>query len=389
MVAAPAAVRAIRKKDPHGTLLAGHDLSALRYLFLVGERLDPQTYRWATDLLGVPVIDHWWQTETGWPMVANPAGIEVLPMKPGSPTRPLPGWDVRILTADGTPAPAGQDGAIVIKLPMPPGALLTLWNDDERFVRSYLSAFPGYYLTGDGGHIDADGYLYVLGRTDDVINVAGNQLSPGDMEDVLSAHPDVAECAVFGVADTMKGQIPRGLVVLHSDVPTDEASQARLCADLVQMVREQIGAVTGIRQVDVVAALPRTRSGKILRKIMAASPTAATRWFRPPSRTPRCWTRSARCCTRNRPSPCPVPTGGRPWGDRYTRRIRHSAATTGALGHAQRQTATPTGKPSRAIPVRALIDRRAGRPYSGRCLAANNAAWVRCCSPSLASMLET
>ena len=201
MLAAPAAVRAIRKKDPHGSFPARYDLSALRYLFLVGERLDPETYRWATDLLGVPVIDHWWQTETGWPVVANPAGIELLPMKPGSPTRPLPGWDVRILTEDGTPAPVGEDGAIVMKLPMPPGALLTLWNDDERFVRSYLSTFPGFYLTGDGGHLDGDGYLYVMGRTDDVINVAGNQLSPGAMEDVLAAHPDVADCAVFGVAD--------------------------------------------------------------------------------------------------------------------------------------------------------------------------------------------
>ena len=266
MLAAPAAIRAIRKKDPHGSFPARYDLSALRYLFLVGERLDPETYRWATDLLGVPVIDHWWQTETGWPVVANPAGIELLPVKPGSPGRPLPGWDVRILTEDGAPAPVGEDGAIVLKLPMPPGALLTLWNDDERFVRSYLSTFPGFYLTGDGGHLDGDGYLYVTGRTDDVINVAGNQLSPGGMEDVLAAHPDVADCAVFGVADAMKGQVPRGLVVLHSGVPTDGAYRARLCAELVQLVRDQIGAVTGIRQVDVVAALPRTRSGKILRK---------------------------------------------------------------------------------------------------------------------------
>jgi len=270
MLAAPAAVRAIRKKDPHGTLLARYDLSALRYLFLVGERLDPQTYRWAADLLGVPVIDHWWQTETGWPVVANPAGIEVLPVKPGSPGRLLPGWDVRILTEDGAPAPVGEDGAIVMKLPMPPGALLTLWNDDERFVRSYLSTFPGFYLTGDGGHFDGDGYLYVMGRTDHVINVAGNQLSPGGMEDVLAAHPDVADCAVFGVADAMKGQVPRGLVVLHSGVPMDDSYRARLCAELVQMVRDQIGAGTGIRQVDVVAALPSTRSGKILRKVLSS-----------------------------------------------------------------------------------------------------------------------
>ena len=270
MLAAPAAVRAIRKKDLHGSFPARYDLSALRYLFLVGERLDPQTYRWATELLGVPVIDHWWQTETGWPVVANPAGIEVLPVKPGSPGRPLPGWDVRILTEDGAPAPVGEDGAIVLKLPMPPGSLLTLWNDDERFVRSYLSMFPGFYLTGDGGHLDGDGYLYVMGRTDDVINVAGTQLSPGGMEDVLAAHPDVTDCAVFGVADAMKGQVPRGLVVLHSGVPTDGAYRARLCAELVQLVRDQIGAVTGIRQVDVVAALPRTRSGKTLRKVLSS-----------------------------------------------------------------------------------------------------------------------
>jgi propionyl-CoA synthetase len=194
----------------------------------------------------------------------------LLPMKAGSPTRPLPGWDVRILTEDGTPTAVGEDGAIVIKLPMPPGALLTLWNDDARFLRSYLSEFDGYYLTGDGGHLDGDGYLYVMGRTDDVINVAGNQFSPGGMEDVLAAHPDVADCAVFGVADAMKGQIPRGLVVLHSDVPTDTAYRSRLCAELVQLVRDQIGAVTGIRQVDVVAALPKTRSGKILRTTMSS-----------------------------------------------------------------------------------------------------------------------
>jgi len=191
-------------------------------------------------------------------------------MKPGSPSRPLPGWDVRVLAPDGTSAPAGQDGAIVIKLPLPPGALPRLWNDDARFLRSYLAAFPGYYLTGDGGHLDADGYLYVMGRTDDVINVAGNRLSTGAMEEILASHPDVAECAVFGVADAINGQIPRGLVVLRSDVPADEVSQARLCAELVQLVRDQIGAVTGIRQVDIVAALPRTRSGKILRMIMSS-----------------------------------------------------------------------------------------------------------------------
>jgi len=211
------------------------------------------------------VIDHWWQTETGWPIVANPAGIELLPIKPGSPTRPLPGWDVRVLGIDGTPVEAGTDGAIVVRLPMPPGSLTTLWNDDERFVQSYTSAFDGYYLTGDGGRIDPDGYVFVMGRTDDVINVAGHRLSTGSMEEVLAAHPDVAECAVIGVADPMKGQIPRGLVVLKAGVDRD---QAELAAELMQMVRELIGAIASLKDVAVVAALPKTRSGKILRKTM-------------------------------------------------------------------------------------------------------------------------
>ncbi|MEO5831768.1 MAG: propionyl-CoA synthetase [Nakamurella sp.] len=268
MFTAPTAIRAIKKVDPQGELLGGHDLSALKYLFLAGERLDPETYQWATALLGVPVIDHWWQTESGWPIVANPTGIELLPLKPGSPTRPLPGWDVQVLQTDGTPAPAGEDGAIVIKLPMPPGSLPTLWNDDQRFVDSYMSAFPGYYLTGDGGRIDEDGYVFVMGRTDDVVNVAGHRLSTGSMEEVLAGHPDVAECAVIGVADPLKGQVPRGFVVLKSGVVHDEMSQKRLCLELVQMVRDQIGPVASLREVDVVAALPKTRSGKILRKTM-------------------------------------------------------------------------------------------------------------------------
>ncbi|MEP6980882.1 MAG: propionyl-CoA synthetase [Nakamurella sp.] len=268
MFTAPTAIRAIKKVDPQGEMLGGHDLSALKYLFLAGERLDPETYQWATALLGVPVIDHWWQTESGWPIVANPTGIELLPLKPGSPTRPLPGWDVQVLQTDGTPAPAGEDGAIVIKLPMPPGSLPTLWNDDQRFVDSYMSAFPGYYLTGDGGRIDEDGYVFVMGRTDDVLNVAGHRLSTGSMEEVLAGHPDVAECAVIGVADPLKGQVPRGFVVLKSGVVHDEMSQKRLCLELVQMVRDQIGPVASLREVDVVAALPKTRSGKILRKTM-------------------------------------------------------------------------------------------------------------------------
>ncbi len=262
---APTAFRAIKKEDPRGEYAATYDLSSLQYLFLAGERLDPETYRWAAELLHIPVIDHWWQTETGWPIVANPAGIELLPVKPGSPTVPLPGWDVQVLDTDGKPVEPGTDGAIVVKLPMPPGSLPTLWNDDDRFVESYMSAFDGFYLTGDGGRIDEDGYVYVMGRTDDVINVAGHRLSTGGMEEVLAGHPDVAECAVIGVADEMKGQVPRGFVVLKAGVDRDEDE---LRAELVQLVRDQIGAVASLRDVAVVAALPKTRSGKILRKTM-------------------------------------------------------------------------------------------------------------------------
>jgi propionyl-CoA synthetase len=265
MFTAPTAFRAIKKEDPKGELLAQYDLSHLRYLFLAGERLDPETHRWASDLLGIPVIDHWWQTETGWPIVANPAGIELLEIKPGSPTKPLPGWDVQVLDESGRPVEAGTDGAIVVKLPMPPGSLPTLWNDDERFVDSYMSEFDGYYLTGDGGRLDEDGYVFVMGRTDDVINVAGHRLSTGGMEEVLSSHPDVAECAVIGVADPMKGQVPRGFVVLKAGVDRDEE---QLRSELVQLVRDQVGAVASLKDVAVVPALPKTRSGKILRKTM-------------------------------------------------------------------------------------------------------------------------
>jgi propionyl-CoA synthetase len=265
MFTAPTAFRAIKKEDPKGELLAQYDLSHLQYLFLAGERLDPETHRWASDLLGIPVIDHWWQTETGWPIVANPAGIELLEIKPGSPTKPLPGWDVQVLDESGRPVEAGTDGAIVVKLPMPPGSLPTLWNDDERFVDSYMSEFDGYYLTGDGGRLDEDGYVFVMGRTDDVINVAGHRLSTGGMEEVLSSHPDVAECAVIGVADPMKGQVPRGFVVLKAGVDRDEE---QLRSELVQLVRDQVGAVASLKDVAVVPALPKTRSGKILRKTM-------------------------------------------------------------------------------------------------------------------------
>jgi len=262
---APTAFRAIKKEDPKGEMLAGYDISGLKYLFLAGERLDPETYHWATDLLGIPVIDHWWQTESGWGIVANPAGIELLELKPGSPTRPMPGWDVRVLDPHGEPVAAGTDGAIVVKLPMPPGSLPTLWNDDQRFVDSYLSVYDGYYLTGDGGHLDNDGYMFVMGRTDDVINVAGHRLSTGSMEEVLAGHPDVAECAVIGVADPIKGQVPRGLVVLKAGVQRDEGE---LQAELVLLIRQQIGAVAALKDVAIVPALPKTRSGKILRKTM-------------------------------------------------------------------------------------------------------------------------
>lgn len=262
---APTAFRAIKKVDPEGELARQYDLGALTYLFLAGERLDPETYHWASELLGIPVVDHWWQTETGWPIVANPMGIEAAPVKAGSPTWPLPGWDVRVLDPAGKPVAAGEDGAIVVKLPMPPGALPTLWNDDERFVASYLSAYDGFYLTGDGGHVDEDGYVFVMGRTDDVINVAGHRLSTGGMEEVLAAHPDVAECAVIGVADSLKGQVPRGFVVLKAGVASDPSVVE---AELVQLVRDRIGAVASLKDVAVVAALPKTRSGKILRRTM-------------------------------------------------------------------------------------------------------------------------
>ena len=267
MFTAPTAYRAIKRDDPSGALLAGHDLSRLETVFLAGERLDPDTYEWATSTLGVPVVDHWWQTETGWPIAANLRGLEPMPIKPGSPTVPVPGYDVRVLDERGDPVPAGTEGAIAIRLPLPPGTLPTLWEDDQRYVDGYLSVYDGHYLTGDGGSIDEDGYLYVMGRTDDVLNVAGHRLSTGSIEAALAGHPAVAECAVIGVADEFKGQVPRGLVVLKGGVDA-EAEGERICAELVQRVRDEVGAVASLRQVDVVAALPKTRSGKILRKTM-------------------------------------------------------------------------------------------------------------------------
>jgi propionyl-CoA synthetase len=265
MFTAPTAIRAIRKVDPDGALLADYDHSSLRTLFLAGERLDPDTYAWATEQLGVPVVDHWWQTETGWPITASPRGLEQLPLKPGSSSFPVPGYDVQILDSQGGQQPPGQDGSIALRLPLPPGTLPTVWGDDSRFVDGYLSAFPGYYLSGDGGYRDEDGYVFVMGRTDDVINVAGHRLSTGAIEAVLAAHPAVAECAVIGVADELKGQLPRGLVVVKQGY---EGTPEELKAALLALVRQEIGAVVAFRQVDVVAALPKTRSGKILRRTM-------------------------------------------------------------------------------------------------------------------------
>jgi len=267
MFTAPTAFRAIKREDASGALMAGHDLGALRALYLAGERLDPDTYEWASERLGKPVIDNWWQTETGWPICGNPRGIEQLPIKPGSPSVPIPGYAVHVLDPAGAQLPADTEGAIAIKLPMPPGTLPTLYNDDARYVSSYLSAYDGYYLTGDGGYIDADGYVFVMGRTDDVLNVAGHRLSTGSIEAALAGHPAVAECAVIGVHDDLKGQLPRALVVLKAGI--DKAMDGdRICRELVDRVRSEVGAVAALRQVDIVAALPKTRSGKILRKTM-------------------------------------------------------------------------------------------------------------------------
>ncbi|MDG4824125.1 propionyl-CoA synthetase [Asanoa sp. WMMD1127] len=262
MFTAPTAFRAIRRDDPDGAHLDRYDLRKLRYLFLAGERLDPETYNWARERLRIPVIDHWWQTETGWPVAANPMGLEPHPPRPGSATVPMPGYDVQVLDDAGRPA---REGQIVIKLPLPPGTLPTLWQDDDRYQASYLSAHPGYYLTGDGGYVDDDGYLFVMGRTDDVINVAGHRLSTGAIEQAVAGHPAVAECAVIGVTDELKGQVPRALVVLKAGASVDGET---LADEVKALVRERIGGIAALRRVDVVAALPKTRSGKILRKTM-------------------------------------------------------------------------------------------------------------------------
>ena len=263
---APTAFRAIKREDPRGELLKDHDLSALRYLYLAGERADPDTIAWAEQHLKVPVIDHWWQTETGWPIAADPAGIELLPIKPGSPTLPMPGYEIDILSDAGGPLAPGELGAVAIRLPLPPGTLPTLWNADDRFERAYLATYPGYYETGDAGMRDEDGYLFIMARTDDVINVAGHRLSTGAIEEVLASHPDVAECAVIGVADELKGQLPMGLLCLNKGCERDHAE---IVGECVRLVREQIGPVAAFKTAMVVERLPKTRSGKILRGIMS------------------------------------------------------------------------------------------------------------------------
>jgi len=262
---APTAFRAIRKEDPNGELIKKYDLSQYRSLFLAGERADPETVNWAIDQLQVPVIDHWWQTESGWCMVGNPLGLGQLPVKPGSPTVPMPGYDVQVLDDAGHPLEANKLGNIVVKLPLPPGALPTLWNADKRFFDAYLAEFPGYYKTADAGVIDDDGYLSIMSRTDDIINVAGHRLSTGGMEEVLATHPDVAECAVIGIADPLKGQLPCGFVVLKAGV---ERSHDEIEKELVKLVREKIGPVAAFKIAITVDRLPKTRSGKILRGTM-------------------------------------------------------------------------------------------------------------------------
>jgi propionyl-CoA synthetase len=262
---APTAFRAIKREDPKGEFRAKYDLTCLRALYLAGERADPDTIIWAQDLLKVPVIDHWWQTETGWPIAANPLGLDPLPVKIGSPSVALPGWDVQILDEAGHPQGPGTLGAIAVKLPLPPGTLPTLWNAEERYRKSYLAHFPGYYETGDAGMIDEDGYLYIMARTDDVINVAGHRLSTGAMEEVLASHPDVAECAVIGVTDELKGQLPMGFLCLTKGVNRPHADIVKEC---VKLVRDQIGPVAAFKLALVVDRLPKTRSGKILRATM-------------------------------------------------------------------------------------------------------------------------
>ncbi len=262
MFTAPTAFRAIKREDPTAELMKRYDLSNFKTLFLAGERLDPDTLHWAEAHLGIPVIDHWWQTETGWAICANPMGLHHFPVKEGSPTKPVPGWNVNVVNAENHPVKHGEIGALVVKLPLPPGSLPTLWKKDERYISSYLEEFPGYYKTADAGFIDSDGYVFVMSRTDDIINVAGHRLSTGAMEEVLADHPDVAECAVLGVADDLKGQVPVGFLVLNAGVERDHQE---IIKEVVQSVRDRIGPVASFKKATVVKRLPKTRSGKILR----------------------------------------------------------------------------------------------------------------------------
>jgi len=262
---APTALRAIRKEDPNCDYIKKYDMSCMRALFLAGERCDPDTLYWAQDKLQVPVVDHWWQTETGWAIAANCLGLETFPVKAGSPTKPAPGYDVQFLDEAGQQVATGEMGAIAIKLPLPPGTFPTLWQNEERFFSSYLETFPGYYETGDAGYQDEDGYVYIMGRTDDVINVAGHRLSTGAMEEVIAAHPDVAECAVIGVADKLKGQAPMGFAVLQSGTNREKEV---IVSELIALVREKIGPVAAFKMATIVNRLPKTRSGKILRGTM-------------------------------------------------------------------------------------------------------------------------
>jgi len=278
MFTAPTAFRAIKKEDPEGKLIATYDLKNFKTLFLAGERCDPDTLMWAQAKLKVPVIDHWWQTETGWAIAANCCGIETLPVKPGSPTKAAPGWDVRVLNDQGKTAEAGKIGALVVALPMPPGAATTLWQAEERFRQAYFKDYPGYYKTGDAGYLDEDGYVFVMSRTDDIINVAGHRLSTGAIEEVLAGHPAVAECAVVGVADALKGQLPVGFVVLKSGQNISSADVEKAC---VNLVRDRIGPVAALKTILVVARLPKTRSGKILRGTMRA--IADSESYKPPA----------------------------------------------------------------------------------------------------------
>lgn len=275
---APTAFRAIKKEDPEGRYVPLYNLKGFKYLFLAGERLDPDTYHWASNILQRPVVDHWWQTESGWPIAANCLGIEQLPVKAGSPTVAVPGYDVRILDDGGNELGPNQEGHVVIKLPLPPGTLPTLWQANEKFISSYLDKFKGYYETSDGGFIDEDGYVFIMGRMDDVINIAGHRLSTGAMEEIIATHPSVAECAVFGTHDSLKGQIPVGLVVLKAGA---EKNPEQLKADLVQMVRKQIGPIACYKETAIVPRLPKTRSGKILRGTMRS--IASGKSYRVPS----------------------------------------------------------------------------------------------------------